>query len=158
MATPWLKPSWQYCPWGSTKSNDGDVTGNYGSADTWIVTIDTSGSVTSKCYGGSAYDNGGTVALISDSGKLIVATYTESVNSGDIDGDHASGDAWVFCIGDLATNTNPIKLTSSLTVYPNPAFEKIYVHLSEPGVHTLVLSDISGTIINKFTIIGKKER
>jgi hypothetical protein len=141
---------------GSTKSNDGDVTGNYGSADTWIVTIDTSGSVTSKCYGGSAYDNGGTVALISDSGKLIVATYTESVNSGDIDGDHASGDAWVFCIGDLATNTNPIKLTSSLTVYPNPAFEKIYVHLSEPGVHTLVLSDISGTIINKFTIIGKK--
>jgi hypothetical protein len=140
----------------STQSNDGDVSDNHGSADTWIVTIDTNGSVTSKCYGGSAYDDGGNVALISDSGKLIVATYTESVNSGDIDGNHTSGDAWVFCIGDFATNTNSVKLTSSMTVYPNPAFEGIYVNLSGPEAHTLLLTNITGEIINKFTVIGNK--
>jgi hypothetical protein len=42
---------------GRSGSNDGDVTGNHGNYDVWVLVIDFDGSIIwSKCIGGSNYD------------------------------------------------------------------------------------------------------
>ena len=43
-----------------TDSNDGDVSGNHGSGDSWVVKLDTLGTILAQnCYGGSGNDGGG---------------------------------------------------------------------------------------------------
>ncbi|HNP49293.1 MAG TPA: hypothetical protein PKL85_10670, partial [Bacteroidia bacterium] len=42
---------------GQATSNDGDVSGNHGTADVWVVKLDSNGTIQwQHCYGGSSYD------------------------------------------------------------------------------------------------------
>ncbi|WP_277749817.1 PKD domain-containing protein [Methanoculleus taiwanensis] len=79
---------------GSTASNNGDVSGNHGSSDLWVVGLASNGSPEwQRCLGGSARDVGRSVVETSDGG-YIVAGFTESSN-GDVTGNHGSSDLWV---------------------------------------------------------------
>ncbi|MCE3077210.1 T9SS type A sorting domain-containing protein [Chryseobacterium gwangjuense] len=81
---------------GSSSSNNGDVTGNHGSSDFWIVKLDTSGNLQwQKSFGGSNEEIAQSIRQTTDGG-YIVAGYTASS-----DGDVASGnggyrDYWVI--------------------------------------------------------------
>jgi hypothetical protein len=79
---------------GYTRSNDGDVSGNHGGADAWVVKLNSDGTIAwQKTLGGSSYDEAHSIVQTSDGG-YIVAGYTRS-NDGDVSGNHGEEDAWV---------------------------------------------------------------
>jgi len=79
---------------GATQSNDGDVSGNNGGWDTWIVKLNELGEmVWQKCLGGSDDDAAIIIQLTSDGG-YIFAGFTQS-NDGDVSGNHVGRDAWI---------------------------------------------------------------
>jgi len=79
---------------GSTGSNNGDVTGNHGSVDYWVVKLDGVGNLQwQKCFGGTNDDTGSWIQQTNDAG-YIIAGFTESVD-GDVNGNHGNFDYWV---------------------------------------------------------------
>jgi len=88
---------------GSSSSTDGDVSGNHGDVDAWVIKLDESGDITwQKCLGGTDYDVASSVQEIAD-GDYIIAGYTSS-NDGDVSGNHGDNDVWI------------VKLTSTGTI------------------------------------------
>ncbi|MEP7165684.1 MAG: hypothetical protein ABI741_13375 [Ferruginibacter sp.] len=79
---------------GSTSSVDGDVTGNHGAGDAWIVKLDTSGNIMwQKTIGGNGLDYFKSVIATYDNAYLCIG-YTAS-NNGDVSNIHGNGDAWI---------------------------------------------------------------
>jgi hypothetical protein len=79
---------------GTSLSNDGDVTGNHGSNDFWIVKLDASGNIEwEKSLGGSGGDIAWAIQITSDGG-YIVAGRSDSLD-GDVTGNHGSNDFWI---------------------------------------------------------------
>ncbi len=79
---------------GVTHSSDGDVKGNHGDGDAWVVKLSSKGSVQwKKCLGGSGYDCANSLQQTADKG-YILAGYAAS-NNGDVKGNHGDGDVWV---------------------------------------------------------------
>ncbi|MBS1568592.1 MAG: T9SS type A sorting domain-containing protein [Bacteroidetes bacterium] len=109
-----------YAMAGTTKSNDGDVSGNHGNDDAWLVNMDGTGNlVWQKCMGGTAAEGSYTVDLTSD-GFYAVAGSAASGN-GDVSGNHGGGDAWVVKLGcgnqvvvNITTDANPGQLSWEL--------------------------------------------
>jgi hypothetical protein len=76
---------------GYSASTDGDVTGNQGSADYWIVKLDPNGAIEwEKSLGGSDYDYATSIQQTKDNG-YIIAGYSYSTD-GDVTGHHGSTD------------------------------------------------------------------
>jgi len=80
---------------GYTRSNDGDVTGNHGKADFWVVKLDKNGDLKwQKTFGGSEDDMANFVQPTTDGGYIIVG-YTRS-NNGQVTANHGGADVWVI--------------------------------------------------------------
>lgn len=76
-------------------SNDGDVSGNHGAEDVWVIKIDASGKLLwQKTLGGSFRDVGNDIAMTLDGG-FVVAGQTNS-SDGDVAGSRNSLDFWVI--------------------------------------------------------------
>lgn len=79
---------------GYTSSNNGDVTGNHGGADAWVVKLSSTGAIQwQRSLGGSADDKAFSVQQTTDGG-YIMSGVTES-NDGDVAESHGIQDAWV---------------------------------------------------------------
>ena len=75
-----------YLIFGTTDSNDGDVSNNHGHNDLWLVKIDSVGTIIwGKTFGGSEYDDGEYFQQTLDNGFILVG----ATNS--IDGDIGAG-------------------------------------------------------------------
>lgn len=86
---------------GATSSIDGDVSGNHGGTDAWVVKLSNVGSILwQKCLGGSGTDSGLSIQLTADGGYIIAGSSMFSF-TGDVSGHHAGigSDAWVVKIG-----------------------------------------------------------
>ncbi|HXS37791.1 MAG TPA: T9SS type A sorting domain-containing protein [Flavipsychrobacter sp.] len=80
---------------GMTYSTDGDVTGNRGNGDAWIVKLTDSGNINwERCYGGTSIDVAYSIQQTIDSG-YIIAGITRS-NDGDVHGNHGDDDYWTI--------------------------------------------------------------
>lgn len=81
---------------GNTSSIDGDVSGNHGQSDAWVVKLDSVGNILwQRCLGGSAADYGTGIVQTKDSG-YYVACITMSID-GDVSGIPGDGeDYWVI--------------------------------------------------------------
>ena len=80
---------------GASISTDGDVTGNHGGNDYWVVKLNSTGTITwQKCLGGTGDDFASSIQQTIDGG-YIVAGYSESTN-GDVTGNHGGQDYWVI--------------------------------------------------------------
>jgi uncharacterized delta-60 repeat protein len=89
-----LTPDGGYIMAGYTQSTNGDVTGNHGNDDAWVVKLSSTGSLQwQKCLGGTAHDCAYSIQPTPDGG-YIVAGETQS-NDGDVTGNHGWSDAWV---------------------------------------------------------------
>lgn len=85
----------------SASSKDGDVTGNHGSSDFWIVGIDNSGNLLwQKCFGGSSVDVPRHISLTEDKGFIICGNTWS--NDGDVNGLSGFIDAWIIRTDSLA--------------------------------------------------------
>ena len=84
-----------YVVTGMTISNNGDVFGNHGGLDFWILKLDFLGTVKwKKVYGGSDNDRPNSIKQTTDGG-FVVAGHTLS-NNGNVSGNHGYYDAWVL--------------------------------------------------------------
>ena len=85
---------------GYTLSDDGDVVGNYGFNDFWLLKLDSIGEVQwKKAFGGSNHDRAFEIDLTKDGGYILVGL-TKS-NDGDVSGNHGDYDAWVLKLDSL---------------------------------------------------------
>ncbi len=87
-------PDGGYIVSGFSKSNDGDVTGNHGDNDYWVVKISSTGSILwQRSYGGTGDDAALALYQTADSG--VVVTGTTYSNDGDVSGNHGGYDYWL---------------------------------------------------------------
>ena len=78
-----------------TYSTDGDVHGNHGETDVWLVKLDAQGdTLWTRCYGGSASDWSNRIITLEDSGYLVCGGVRS--NDGDVHGNHGQPDIWVL--------------------------------------------------------------
>jgi hypothetical protein len=83
-----------YIVTGATGSNDGDVSGNHGDSDYWVVKLNEIGSIQwQNCFGGSSHDSALCIRQSIDSGFIV--TGISYSNDGDVSGNHGNGDYWV---------------------------------------------------------------
>ncbi|MBK6484565.1 MAG: T9SS type A sorting domain-containing protein [Chitinophagaceae bacterium] len=79
---------------GYARSSDGDVTGNHGSDDAWLVKFDASGTLEwQKCLGGTDSDYANSILQTPDGGYIIAGS--TSSDNGDVSGSHGSSDIWL---------------------------------------------------------------
>jgi len=80
---------------GYTNSNDGDVTGNHGYYDAWIVKVDTSGNIIwQKCFGGTGLDEALSVQQTTDAGFIVCGLSAST--DGNLTGNQGGYDYWVI--------------------------------------------------------------
>jgi len=87
---------------GYTRSKDGDVSGNHGSSDVWVVKMDPSGTIQwQKCFGGSNPDYAYSATQTADGGYLTGGlTFS---NDGEVSGKHGDADLWVVKLDSSGT-------------------------------------------------------
>ncbi len=85
---------------GTTSSNDGDVSGNHGGEDFWILKLNNSGDIVwQKCLGGTEDEQVTSISETIDS-KYIAVGYSGS-NNDDVIGNHGAWDFWVVKMDSL---------------------------------------------------------
>ena len=124
---------------GITGSNNGDVSGNHGYSDYWLIKLDSAGNIQwKKCYGGgygtvSGYDNPYSIRQTLEGG-YIVAGRSNSGN-GDVTGLHVASwyysDYWI------------VKLDTS----GNIQWQKCLGGYLDEEAHSIALSNDSGFVI-----------
>jgi len=78
-----------------TESNDGDVKGNHGSIDTWLVELNSNGKkVWQKAFGSTDYEIVENI-MLTKAGEILVTGVTAG-NNGDVSGNHGMADGWLF--------------------------------------------------------------
>ncbi|HRH48920.1 MAG TPA: T9SS type A sorting domain-containing protein [Panacibacter sp.] len=83
-----------YIMFGHSNSTDGDVSGNHGNFDYWIVKSDSTGTIQwQKSFGGSNNEFGYSIRQTSDSGYILAGT--SSSNDGDVIVNHGYEDYWI---------------------------------------------------------------
>ncbi|WP_409199180.1 hypothetical protein [Methanospirillum lacunae] len=89
---------------GASASHDGDVSGNHGDLDYWIVKLTPGVEITwQKCFGGSQNDIPYFIQQLSDGGYIIAGA--SASDDGDVSGNHGELDYWIVKLspgGDLA--------------------------------------------------------
>ena len=120
---------------GPTRSNDGNVSGNKGGQDFWLVRLNPAGDLLwQKCLGGPNTDFPHSVRHTSDGG-FIVAGFTDS-NSGDVSGYHGGQfDWWV------------VKLDAS----GNIVWQKCFGGSAEEKAYAIEQTSDGGYIASGFT-------
>ncbi len=85
---------------GYTASNNGDVSGNHGGKDAWVVKLNGSGGIQwQKSLGGSGWDEAWAIRQTTDGG-YIMAGRSASQN-GDVTGNHGSLDYWIVKLSSI---------------------------------------------------------
>lgn len=133
---------------GKTHSNDGDVSGNHGAADFWVVKLNSSGDILwQKCLGGTIDDYANSIQQTSD-GEFIVAGYTWS-NDGDVSGKHFFCDYWVVKLTNEPDRINEIENYNLLSIYPNPFTENAIITFDNPKneKYKLLIIDVTGKVV-----------
>ncbi len=86
----------------ASNSNDGDVPGNHGWVDVFVVKLSSTGGIQwAKNYGGTDYDDVASIIQTSDGGYIFIG-FTQSIN-GDVVGNHGQGDIWLVKLNDVGT-------------------------------------------------------
>ncbi len=132
---------------GASPSNDGDVTGNHGATDCWIVKLDSSGAkVWEKSYGGLYSEGINCIQQISNNSFVFIAP--SQSNDGDVTGHHgysSTSDYWVVKIDGMPTGINSIMNPLLSYVYPNPTIDKLILKVSSDFAKgDYKLTDITG--------------
>ncbi|UCH14681.1 MAG: hypothetical protein JSV22_01650, partial [Bacteroidales bacterium] len=119
---------------GGSPSNDGDVTGNHGESDFWIVKLNSSGDIEwQKSLGGSSNDYAWSIKQTSDNSYVIAGN--SSSNDGDVSTNYGDTDYWI------------VKLTASGDI----EWEKAFGGSGVDEARSITLTADGGYIIAGFS-------
>lgn len=111
---------------GRSTSNDGDVSGNHGEADAWIIKITNNGTVEwQKCYGGSNTET--SIIKPTLDGGFVFGGSTNS-NDGDVSGNHGFYDGWIVKLSSILS-INKIVKNKTILLYPNPVKNNLHFRI-----------------------------
>jgi len=129
---------------GITGSFNGDVDGNHGEYDYWVVKLNNSGEKQwQKALGGTKTDYGYTILQANDGGYLVSGV-TESTN-GNVSGFKGVYDAWIVKLKPVSTGVIEVASMETLKLFPNPATQVVYVTIApEEEMMTIRISDPQG--------------
>ena len=144
---------------GYSYSNDGDVSGNHGDGDYWVVKLNSAGAlVWQKCLGGSDNDEPHSIQQTSGGG-FIVAGSSRS-NDGDVSGNHGHDDYWVVKLSPeegISDNNKGLQpLAYTITAYPNPFNSSCAI--TAPANADVKIYDLQGNVVWKANLSDSKER
>lgn len=146
-------------------SDDGDLTGNNGYSDFWVLKTDQSGTFQwSENYGGSGRDDANCVLQSSD-GSYIIAGSAGS-EDGDVTGNHGPNDFWILdlCVTDsvfISISTQSYCHSTTLTATGGFA-EYLWsdgqtaqsIEITEGGFYSVIAKNSSGCISNADIIVS----
>ena len=122
-------PDGGYVIAGHSNSNDGDVTGNHGETDYWVVKLNTTGELQwQKSLGGSSGEAAYSIKWTSDGGYIIAGL--SGSTDGDISGNQGSEDCWI-----VKLEPDPLSLNefdSQINIFPNPVSSVLNISANEP--------------------------
>ena len=143
---------------GSSYSLDGDVTGNHGGYDYWVVKTDSMGTIEwDKSLGGTSVEEAYCIEQ-TDSGGYIIAGGTLS-NDGDVTNNHGDFDYWIVKLDStMTTGIDSDKDVHSFNVYPNPSSTFITFTTKENLDGLIQINDMRGRkiISKKLTMADEK--
>ncbi|HYV91065.1 MAG TPA: T9SS type A sorting domain-containing protein [Chitinophagales bacterium] len=129
---------------GWSESDDGDVSGNHGNGDIWVIKLDTNGNlVWQKCLGGTNGDGASSIRQTIDGG-FIVAGYSLS-DDVDVSGNHGGSDFWLVKLSsDIPTGTASSS-NNSISLFPNPVQNILTINLSSAyATASIAVYDVAG--------------
>lgn len=93
-----------YIVTGDSDSNDGNVIGNQGNRDYWILKLDAAGNISwQRSLGGSGLDMAESVQQTTDGGYIVAGRSTSS--DGDVTGNNGGVDVWVVKLDEFGSIT-----------------------------------------------------
>jgi hypothetical protein len=131
---------------GQTWAHGGDVTYFHGTADAWVVAVDSSGHlIWQRCLGGSVYD-GAYSALQTSDGGVMVAAFTVSTDF-EVTESLGGTDVWMVKLN-FKTGIPEIQNQPLFQVFPNPASKMLTVVLNKMnGTHQAEFRDVFGRAV-----------
>lgn len=132
---------------GDTQSSNGDVVGNHGTGDFWLVKLSATGQlIWQRPFGGTLAESGFGIDNTNDNG-FIMTGYVWSTN-GELTGQEIKGknDFWIVKLSpESISPTQEPHPIHPLSIYPNPAAQSISLltHI-ETGAMTVRISDLLG--------------
>ncbi|MCC7436869.1 MAG: T9SS C-terminal target domain-containing protein [Armatimonadetes bacterium] len=155
----------EYILAGLSASTDGDITGNHGGSDCWIVRLTSTGkTVWQVSLGGSGDDWVNSIEQVSD-GEYIIAGGSKSTD-GDVTGNHGDTDYWIVKLGygtsDVPLQAEPTAGLASISVVPNPAWSSAVLGIGSnaEGEYTIELISPLGEVVRRESVhlgIGQQE-
>jgi len=153
---------------GYSTSTDGNVTGNHGGDDYWIVKLSKSGALQwQKSMGGSGTDDGYSIQQTPDSGYVIAGGSNST--DGDVTGNHGAYDFWVVklapCLLDNPVITNTGDTLHTAISYAGYQWElngvpiagatnATYISSSGHGTYEVTVTDTSGCTATSAGVSG----
>ena len=121
-------------------SIDGDVTGNHGGGDYWVVKLDANGNLSwQKCLGGREGDWAFAIRHTADGGYIVAGE--SNSDDGDVTGNYGDRDYWIVKLGGIAF------IDPNIIVSPNPVLGdsiKIGYCLSSATAVEISIIDVLG--------------
>jgi len=129
---------------GSSPSSDGDVGGNNGGFDFWIVKLDGTGNLVWETnLGGSSNDFGYSITQTLDGGYIVAGISISS--DGDVGGNNGYDDFWIVKLG------NPLgiedTIASKIIINPNPATNIITITNLPQEITKIEVLDMQGRVV-----------
>lgn len=137
---------------GYTKSNNGNVVGNHGGGDAWVVKLSSTGILKwQKCLGGTGSDILSLIQQCAD-GSYILTGATGS-NDGDVSGNPNASTysaPWVVKLNNDAVDVSTATPISDFEVFPNPVSEEVIkakYTLSQATSLKISIFDVLGNVV-----------
>ncbi len=131
---------------GTSTQNNGDITGNHGKWDFWLLKLDDAGNlIWQQTYGGSNFDVAYSIEETADEG-YVVAGYTNSTD-GDVSNPNGSRDMWIVKLASI-TGLSNYKYENAFRIYPNPTSGILNIDISrDESWNNIEICDITGNIV-----------
>jgi hypothetical protein len=128
---------------GETASFEGNVEGNHGNTDCWVVKTDAAGALEwQKALGGTSFDYGRSIRETTDGGYIVGASSWSA--DGDLHTCYGVKDYWIVKLKEPASGINEQSEEKGFYLAPNPATSKVTLHHSLGSSGRYLLFDATG--------------
>jgi hypothetical protein len=133
---------------GDTSSNDGDVSGNHGGGDIWVVKLSNSGEILwQKCFGGTNSEGAFSLIETIDGGQIMIGATAS--NDGDVSGNQDGvKDIWVVKLTNENLSDYNLESINNITIVPNPTSTQININFNN-------INNLAGGLINVINSLGQ---